>query len=125
MTDSQFRLIPMKKTQSIPVHWEFSQDDYDKLVKGHWSKWSVFLRDDIVHVCTIPGKEFYRFAITKTDGCYATDAIEAYVPDNFYESARLHGWNENKIERHQRELKELAVEEIVGFLASYFDISVA
>ena len=126
MTDPQYKLISMQNTQSIPVHWNFSQDDYDKLAKGHRSNWCVFLRGDVVHVCTIPGKEFYRFTVSKTNnGYYTTDSLESYRPDDFYESARQHGWSEEKIEQHQVELRGAAIEETAGLLSNYFGINVA
>lgn len=126
MTDPQYKFKPLHQTQSIPIHWEFHQDAYDKLAKGHQSNWSVFLRDDMVHICRVGGEEFYRFAMSKTgDGLYTTDTLEVYMPDDFYESARQHGWTEQKIEQHQVELRESAIEEIDGLLVTYFDISVA
>jgi hypothetical protein len=125
MTDPQYKLTPMQNTQSIPVHWEFNQDDYDKLVEGHQSNWSVFLRGDVVHFCRRGGEEFYRFAISNAgDELYITDDLEVYLSDNFYKFARQHGWTEKKIERHQTELKELVIEEITGLLNSYFGIRV-
>ncbi|MDB5165821.1 MAG: hypothetical protein JWM00_711 [Candidatus Saccharibacteria bacterium] len=124
--NEEYKLIPLQKTQSIPVSWRFTQEEYDNMAKGHRSNWCVFLRDDVVHVCRIGGEEFYRFTVSKTgDGVYATDDLEAYIPDDFYESARQHGWTDQEIERHQAELRESVIEETVGLLASYFNINTA
>lgn len=125
MANQQYKLIPMQNTQLVSVHWRFNQSDYDKLEKGYKSNWSIFLRGDTVHVCRIGGEELYRFAMNKTsDGVYMTDNLEIYVPDDFYESARLHGWSEEKIESHQVRLRSSAVEEVAGFLANFFNINV-
>jgi len=126
MTGSKYRLKPLQKTQSIPIHWEFTQDDYDKLVKGHRSNWCIFLRDDIVHVCRVGGEEFYRFGMSKaSDGLYIADNLEMYAYDDYYKSERRHGCSGEKIEQYKVELKESATDEIVGLLVSFFSIRIA
>jgi hypothetical protein len=115
----------MQKTQSTPIQWEFSQDNYDKLVKGHQSNWSVFLRDDTVHVCRVGGEEFYRFAVKKnSDDVYVADDIEIYVADDFYGSLRMDERTSEEIERHKLGFDGLAVNEVAGLLKTYFNIVV-
>jgi len=123
MTNSEYKLIPLTKTQSIPIHWEFGQEDYDKLTKGYRSNWCVFLRDDVVHVCRVGGEEFYRFALSKVSGgTYVANTLETYVTDSFYTSAKQRGWTRDEIEKHQTNFRKLAVEETAGLLATYFDM---
>lgn len=124
MTNQQYKLKSLRKTQSIPIHWEFSQDDYENLIKGHRSNWCVFLRDDTVHFCRISGEEFYRFLVSKSaDETYKTDSLEVYIPKDFYDSVMLNGWTDEKIKQYQMELRRFAIEETTGLLATYFGIN--
>ena len=126
MPNIQYRLNPMQKTLSIPVHWEFSKNDYDKLVEGHRSNWCVFLHDGVVHFCRVSGEEFYRFALSEVDnGIYVTDNWQVYATDNFYEVARRRGWSEGKIEQDYIRFIEAASNEVTGLLEAYFGIRVS
>jgi len=125
MADSEYKLIPLEKTQSIPVNWKFSQEQYDKLVKGHRSNWCVFLRDDVVHVCRVGGEEFYRFKINKIgSNTYVVISLETYVLDDFRSAQIKHGFSETQIEHSEDAFFSLAQDEVEGLLVSYFEINV-
>lgn len=126
MTDTEYKLIPIQNAQSISIHWEFSQSDYDKLVKGHRSNWCVFLRDSVVHICRVGGEEFYRFTLTKTDkGSYKANSLEMYESDDFRGSLHQIGRPEEEIKQRLADIGQLAVEETAGLLKSYFHINIS
>lgn len=126
MTSNQYNLIPLKETQSIPIKWKFTQQEYSKLIDGHRSNWCVFMSDEVVHVCRVGGEEFYRFAIKETsDGDYVAAELETYTNDDFYMSAKKHGWTDEKVKTHKVDFRSLAVEETSGLLDAYFGIRVA
>lgn len=123
--NEEYKLIPLRNTQSISVDWKLSQDEYDRLVKGHSSNWSVFLYDEVVHFCRIGGEEFYRFAVNRVgDGAYTVNGLESYTASNFYKSAKMHDWDEEKIQQHQNEFKDFVLEEVAGLLKEFFGIYV-
>ena len=121
-----YKLIPLQETQSIPVNWIFTQDEYDKLLKGHRSNWCIFLRDDVVHFCRVGGEEFYRFALKKiSEGTFATAKLDAYVIDDFIKSLKARGLSDEEAGVRQADFRRLAIEEVAGFLTTHFDIDVA
>lgn len=123
--NEEYKLIPLQETQSIPVNWKFSRDDYDKLLVGHRSNWCVFLRGDAVHICRVGGEEFYRFSLKKSaNKIYTAEGLEMYMTDNFSASAESQGWTKQDIEKHQAAFRESAVNETVGLLLAYFGIDV-
>ena len=125
MTELPYRLNPLKNTQSIPINWKFSQDDYDKITKGHRSNWCVFLSSDVVHFCRISGDEFYRFAVSKNNqGIYVGNNLETYVTDDFSLSAKIKGWTKEEFKEHENNFRKLVLEETSGLLDSCFGIRV-
>jgi hypothetical protein len=109
--------------QSIPVNWRFSRDEYNKLVNGHRSNWCVFLRDEVVHVCRVGGKEFYRFVINETNSKeYTARVLQTYSNEDFYTSAKAHGWTAEMIERHRADFESETVVQVAGLLSTYFNI---
>ncbi len=121
-----FKLEPLQETETIPVHWEFSQDDYDKMVKGGRSNWYVYLRDDVVHICHVLGKEFYRFTLSKTDTrTYVTNGLEILAEDGEFEAIlKSKGVTDKEIEQRRVKSRDDAIEETTGFLEVYFGIHV-
>lgn len=117
----EYKLIPLQKTQSFPVAWKFSQDDYQKLAKGYRSNWCVFLRDDFVHFCRVGGEEFYRFRMNEIENyTYEVKSIETYIRS----TQMTHGLSEAQIRDSDNAFLSLAQDEIEGLLMSYFDIDI-
>ena len=124
MNETLYKLIPLEKTQAIPINWEFTQDEYDKMIKGHRSNWVVFLRDEVVHFCRVGGEEFYRFGLNENaDGTYIANALEAYVTEDFNKSLQERRGPE-QLKQHEADFKNLVIEETAGLLAAYFGIDV-
>lgn len=119
--DSEYKLIPLGKTQSIPVNWKLSKGDYDKLVKGYRSNWAIFLRNDTVHICRVGGEEFYRFRINENrNNTYTVNSLETYVLDkNFVAKG-----SEAQLKESNDEFVSLAQDEVVGLLINYFAINI-
>lgn len=124
MKSEDYELIPLQETQSIPVNWQFTLEEYDSMVKGHRSNWCVFLRDSIVHICRIGGEEFYRFKLIRSNADnYIARSLEVYISENFYDATSELHWRKT-ITQNQEEFEKFVIDETAGLLLSYFKICV-
>ena len=124
MSDIQYKLKPLQETQVIPVHWEFSHADYDKLVKGHRSNWCIFLQDSTVHICRIGGEEFYRFSVRKIrGGACVVEELETYALDQTFLLLKYPEQMKEEVRQDQIRFRQFAVEEVTGLLKAYCGIS--
>jgi len=125
MQHPNFKLKPLEQTQLIPVRWEFSQDDYDKMVEGHRSNWYVYLSNDVVHICRVLGEEFYRFKLNQqVNGNYFANNLETYEIDAALQTKRNKGSAEADIQSEPASFVSMVLEEVTGLLNAYFDIEV-
>ncbi|HMI09499.1 MAG TPA: hypothetical protein VK497_03850 [Candidatus Saccharimonadales bacterium] len=111
--DRQFK--PLEKVRTIPVHWEISNDDYEKLSAGNdesKNHWHCFMENSILHIYKgFGGNEHYRLTLHK-------QMNDTYV----IEEVETHGSAESK--EQYAVIDKNAVEEVASMLSHFFGVSV-
>lgn len=129
MRDLQHEFQPLTVVQSVPVHWELSQDDYEKIHGGNddsKSHWHWYMENNIIHIYKgFGGIEHFRFTVEKqVGGAYLVEKIDVHDDPHLYEQIKLQGWTKKRIEEGRVKYYDTVVEDVASMLLYFFDVKV-